>query len=316
MVGYVTYLSCSKRYHWEGSRTFKLQTWICTKLSSFVLSCQSPGSFEFHRDPKWSRETGETTWLQSLLATAGMLSVQAGRWNPGYHYCASHSRRALGLWTKMTAHTLGYSPGPLICAPPQGKVALSLSFSPLVYLSLTFSSLSFFPSLLITGPPSSLIEILGFWFCNISWIVLKFLLLSAGLMALGELDQWASSLLGLGMWCPGHVHRGTCWLVTCYSKGHRSPRGSIPTKEVESCSGLEAVRKGSFCDGMVSGDCFCGRKVQARMKLCVESGSLPCHPLKRVHAHSCVYVHDHAHVHARVHVHVHICVWQNNTAGL
>lgn len=140
MVGYVTYLSCSERCHWEGSRTLKLQTWICTKLSSFVPSCQSPGSFEFHRDPKWSKETGETTWLQSLLATAGMLSVQAGRWNPGYHYCASHSTWALGLWTKMTAHTPGYSPGPFICAPPQGKVALSLSpsslaLSPCVSLS-------------------------------------------------------------------------------------------------------------------------------------------------------------------------------------
>lgn len=118
-----------------------------------------------------------------------------------------------------------------------------------MYLSLTSSSLSFFPSLLITGPPSSLIEILRLWCCNISWIVLKSLLLSARLMALGELDQQTSSPPGLGMWCPSHVHRGTCWLVTCYSKGDRTPRGYTPAKEVGSHSELQAVRKGRFCDG-------------------------------------------------------------------
>lgn len=112
MIGSVSSLSCSKSCHLEGSRTLKPQTWIWTKLSCFVPSCQSPGSFEFHRDPKWSKETGETTWLQSLLATAGMLSVQAGRWNPGYHYfCASHGTQALGLWTRMTAHTPQRSSG-------------------------------------------------------------------------------------------------------------------------------------------------------------------------------------------------------------
>lgn len=87
------------------------------------------------------------------------------------------------------------------------------------------------------------------------------------------------------------------------------PGGSIPPKEVESHSGLGIVRKRQICAGAwgaVSGGCFYGRKVQGKMKLCVESGShpsvtrpLPCHLLQSVHAQACVYVHDHTHVHTR-----------------
>lgn len=117
-------------------------------------------------------------------------------------------------------------------------------------------------------------------------------------MALGELDQWASSS-GFGdvmsRTCPQSERAG---LSPAIARDIAHPGGPYPLRKWSLALDYRAVRKGRFSVMGWSQWLFLWEESPGKDEARRWAAVCPVTLWKRVHAHSCVYVHDHAYNYA------------------